>query len=43
MSKDEDLELHLKWQPSYYFVNSYFDVGLKTLWANMDIQFAFNV
>ena len=35
ISKDEDLELHLKWQPGYCFVNSYFDVGLKTLWEKI--------
>ena len=29
ISKDEDLELHLKSQPNSCFVNNYFDVGLK--------------
>ena len=29
ISKDEDLELHLKRQPDSCFVNNYFDVGLK--------------
>ena len=29
ISKDEDLELHLKRQPSFCFVNNYFDIGLK--------------
>ena len=29
ISKDEDLELHLKRQPNSCFVNNYFDVGLK--------------
>ena len=38
MSKDEDLELHLKIQPNSCFVNNYFDVGLKALQANIDIQ-----
>ena len=35
ISKDEDLELHLK-------INYYFDVGLKAWQANMDIQPVFN-
>ena len=29
ISKDEDLELHLKRVPNSCFVNNYFDVGLK--------------
>ena len=29
ISKDEDLELHLKRQPSSSFFNNYFDVTLK--------------
>ena len=29
ISKNEDLELHLKRQPNSCFVNNYFDVGLK--------------
>ena len=29
ISKDEDLELHLKRKPNLCFVNNYFDVGLK--------------
>ena len=43
ISKDEDLELHLKRQPnSSYFVDNYFDVGLKAWQANMDRQTVFN-
>ena len=38
ISKDEDLELHLKRQPNSCFVNNYFDVGLKTWQDNIDIQ-----
>ena len=37
ISKDEDLELHLKRVPNSCFVNNYFDVGLKAWQANMDI------
>ena len=29
ISKDKDLELHLKRQPNSCFVNDYFDAGLK--------------
>ena len=36
--KDDDLELHLKREPNSCFVNNYFDVGLKTWQANMDMQ-----
>ena len=42
ISKDEDSEIHLKRQPDSYFVNNYFDVGLKAWQANMDIQPVFN-
>ena len=35
ISKDQDLELHLKRQPNSCFVNNYFDVGLKAWQANM--------
>ena len=42
ISKDEDLELHLKRQPNSCFVNNYFDVGLKAWQANIDIQSVFN-
>ena len=42
ISKDEDLELHLKRKPNSCFVNNYFDVGLKVWQANMDIQSVFN-
>ena len=42
VSKDEQIELHLKRKPNSSFVNSYFDVGLKALQANMDIQHVFN-
>ena len=42
ISKDEDLELHLKRQPNPCFVNNYFDVALKAWLANMDIQLVFN-
>ena len=43
ISKDEDLELHLKRQPDSCFVNNYFDVDLKAWQANMDMQPVFNV
>ena len=42
ISKDEDLELHLKREPTSCFVNNYFDVGLKDWQVNMDIQPVFN-
>ena len=42
ISKDEDLELHLKRQPNSCFTNNYYDVGLKFWQANMDIQPVFN-
>ena len=42
ISKDGDLELHLKNQPNFCFVNNYFDVGLKAWQAIMDIQPVFN-
>ena len=42
ISKDEDLELHLKREPNSCFINSYFDIGLKAWLANMDIQPVFN-
>ena len=35
ISKDDDLELHLKRQPNSCFVNNYFDVGLKAWQVNM--------
>ena len=37
ISKDGNLELHLKRKPNSCFVNNYFDVGLKAWQANMDI------
>ena len=36
------LELHLKTQPNSCFINNYFDVGLKSWQANMDIRPVFN-
>ena len=42
ISKDEDLELHLKKESNSCFVNYYFDGGLKAWQANMDIQPVFN-
>ena len=42
VSKNEDLELHLKRESNFCFVNNYFDVGLKAWQANMDIQPVFN-
>ena len=42
ISKDDDLELHLKRQPNSCFVNNYFDDGLRAWQANMDIQPVFN-
>ena len=38
ISKNEDLELHLKRESNSCFVNNYFDVGLKAWQANMDRQ-----
>ena len=38
ISKDDDLELHLKRKKSSCFVNNYFNVRLKACQANMDIQ-----
>ena len=32
----------MKREPNFYFVNNYFDVGLKAWQANMDIQLDFN-
>ena len=43
ISKDEDLELHLKREPDFCFAKTYFNFGLKVLQANMDIQRVFNV
>ena len=43
ISKDEDLELHLKREPNSCFVNNYFDVGLKAWQENIDIQPVFIV
>ena len=42
ISKDEDLELHLKRPPDTCFVNNYVDVGSKAWQASMDIQPVFN-
>ena len=42
ISKDEDLELHLKGKPNPCFLSNYFDVGLKAWQVNMDIQPVFN-
>ena len=42
VSKDDDFELHLKWQHNSCFVSNYFDVGLKAWQANMDFQPVFN-
>ena len=42
ISKDDDLELHLKRQPNSCFANNYFDVGLNAWQANIDIQPVFN-
>ena len=38
MSKDEYLELHLKREPNYCFVNNYFDGGWRGWSSNVDIQ-----
>ena len=38
ISKDEDLQLHLKRESTSRFVNNYSDVGLKAWQANMDTQ-----
>ena len=38
ISKDDDLELHLKREPNSCFANNCFDVGLKPWQANMNIQ-----
>ena len=42
ISKDKNLELHLKREPNSCFANNYFDVGLKAWRANMDKQHVFN-
>ena len=42
ISKDEDIELHLKRQPNSCFVNNYFDIALKAWQTNIDIQAVFN-
>ena len=42
ISKDEDLELHLKRKPNSCFVNKYSDASLKALSGNMEIQPVFN-
>ena len=42
ISKDEDIEQHMKREPNSCFVNNYFDVGLKAWQANMDVQPVFN-
>ena len=42
ISKDEDLDLHLKRRPSFCFVNNYFDIGLKAWLTNMEIKSDFN-
>ena len=42
ISKDEDLEMHLKKQPDSCFTNNYFDVDLKAWQANMNIGLVFN-
>ena len=43
ISKDEDLELHLKRQPNSCIDNNYFDVGLKAWQKNMDILFLMSI
>ena len=43
ISKDENLELHLKREPNSCFVNNYFDVGLKAWQANTNMQPVFNM
>ena len=42
VSKDDDLELHLKRQTNPCFANNYFDDGLKACQGNMDIQPVFS-
>ena len=42
VSKDDNLELHLKTQPNSCFVNNCFNVGLKAWQGNMDIQPVFS-
>ena len=42
ISKDEDLELHLKRELNPCFANNYFDIGLKAWQKNMEIQSVFN-
>ena len=41
ISKDEDLELHLKAEPNSCFVINHFDLSLKDWLAIVDIQPAF--
>ena len=38
ISKDEDIEIHLKKQPNSCFANNYFDVDLKAWQVNTDIH-----
>ena len=42
ISKDENLELHLKRKPNSCFANNYFDVDLKAWQENIYIQPVFN-
>ena len=41
ISKDEDLELHLKRQPYSCLINNYFDVDLKAWQVNMDMLYKY--
>ena len=42
ISPDEDLLIHLQRPPNSYFINNYFDLGLRAWEANLDIQPVFN-
>ena len=42
ISKDEDIELHLKREPNSCSVNNYFGFGFKVWQTNMDIKPVFN-
>ena len=41
ISKDEDLELHLKRKPYSCLINNYFDVDLKAWQVNMDMLYKY--
>ena len=42
ISEDTDFQIHLRRPPSFYFINNYFQLGLKAWDANIDIQHVVN-